>query len=92
MIYENESEWQLVTSDLISAAISTAWKDSSGVIRKKLWIGGYTSYFDNDGYLHRENGPASFNNDHKSWYWHGSRIDCNSQEEFEKFLKLKAFW
>jgi len=26
------------------------------------------------------------------WYYRGKKVDCKSQEEFEKFLRFKAFW
>jgi len=43
--------------------------------------------------LHREKGPAVISpNGDKQWWFHGKRVNCNSQEEFEKLLKLKAFW
>ena len=46
------------------------------------------------GQLHRIDGPAF---DWKSvkrqeWYLYGVRVDVNSQEEFERMMKLKAFW
>ena len=28
----------------------------------------------------------------KGWWINGKEVKCKSQEEFEKFLKLKAFW
>ncbi len=64
----------------------------------KITIGGMTQYhkhnpFDGGPYLHREDGPAlEYPNGLKSWYLNGKRINCSSQEEFEKFLKLQAFW
>lgn len=40
---------------------------------------------------HREDGPAIEHLDgRKEWYYEGKRLP--SQNEFEKFLKLKAFW
>ena len=45
------------------------------------------------GKLHRVDGPAcEWANGGKYWYYHGTKLDCSSQEEFEKLLKLKAFW
>lgn len=50
----------------------------------------------NDKYVsHRIDGPA---HEYKTcytlntWYYRGKRIDCKSQKEFEKILKLKIFW
>ena len=47
-----------------------------------------------NGKYHRIGGPAieyydSYN--HKFWWLDGKIIDCNSQEEFEYYLKYKAF-
>jgi len=50
-----------------------------------------------NGYPHRENGPAIYLKDEsyrfgKEWYYEGKFIKCESQEEFERILKLKLFW
>jgi len=46
-----------------------------------------------NGKLHREDGPAiEYVNGPKYWWYHGERILCSSQEEFERLLKLKALW
>jgi hypothetical protein len=56
----------------------------------KLW------YY--EGKKHRIDGPAveipkNYPFDAlKAWYFHGKHISCSSQEEFEKLLRLKAFW
>jgi hypothetical protein len=43
--------------------------------------------------LHRIIGPAAeYNNGYKEWYYEDKYIECNSQEEFERYLKLKLFW
>lgn len=36
--------------------------------------------------------PGNYKEPHKEWWFHGIRIECSSQEEFEKWLTLKAFW
>lgn len=42
---------------------------------------------------HRLDGPAVESTDGRNkWYYHGEEVKVNSQEEFEKYLKLKAFW
>lgn len=47
---------------------------------------------------HREDGPAieePFGIDEGfsyKWWYKGETIICNSQKEFEKLIKLKAFW
>jgi hypothetical protein len=46
-----------------------------------------------DDKLHRTDGPAiEYTNGDKIWYLDGKLIDCSSQEEFERLLKLKVFW
>jgi hypothetical protein len=45
------------------------------------------------GHYHRLDGPAiEYSNGEKYWYFHGKRIDCDSQEEFEETIKLTMFW
>jgi hypothetical protein len=45
------------------------------------------------GQCHREDGPAcEWSDGTKSWYYHGQEINCQSNEEFLKLIKLKAFW
>jgi hypothetical protein len=46
-----------------------------------------------NGKCHRIDGPAfEYCDGRKYWYYEGKRIECNSQEEFERYLKLKIFW
>ena len=44
--------------------------------------------------LHREDGPAiEYPNGYKAWYLNGKFIDCKTQEEFFRLIKIgKAFW
>ena len=43
--------------------------------------------------LHRLDGPASeFADGGKEWFIWDEKIPVSSQEEFETYLKLKAFW
>jgi hypothetical protein len=50
-------------------------------------------YWYQNGLLHRIDGPAIewFEGD-KEWFYEDQKIDCNSQEEFERYIKLKLFW
>jgi hypothetical protein len=48
-------------------------------------------FHDKNHYLHRIDGPTIEWDGKKIWYYHGTKIECSSQEEFEKILKLKAF-
>jgi hypothetical protein len=42
-----------------------------------------------NGRLHRLNGPAVINSSNKKWwYYNGMLVKCNSQEEFERYIKL----
>lgn len=60
----------------------------------------YTGYYIRGGGIyHRVSGPARiWHQDHpihpgkQEWYIYGEHIPVNSQKEFEKYLKLKAFW
>ena len=53
---------------------------------------GDTRWYQN-GKRHRTDGPAiEFGDGDKSWYYMGLYIDCNTQEEFERLLSLRAFW
>jgi len=57
---------------------------------------GCTDYYDDDGNLHREDGPARVDSGlcqySDVWYWHGKMLDCKTQEEFLQLIKMKAFW
>jgi hypothetical protein len=56
------------------------------------WNDGTKSWYLN-GRLHRENGPAIERaNGSKEWWYHGKKLDCGTQAEFERLMKLKAFW
>ena len=59
------------------------------------YINGYKAWL-KKGKFHRIDGPAIlFINDKKSYfeyYYLGKQIKCNSDEEYFKLLKLKAFW
>jgi len=45
------------------------------------------------GKYHRLDGPAIENtNGDKFWFFHEKLINCSSQEEFERLIKLKILW
>lgn len=58
----------------------------------------YVQWGDTEHHLHRLTGPAAvaISGIGSEWYYHGTKVDCNSQEEFieyqKRILKLKAFW
>ena len=55
-------------------------------------VSGYKAWWQNEK-LHRIDGPAvEYANGEKSWYYEGEKIECNSQKEFERYIKLKLFW
>ena len=46
-----------------------------------------------NGKRHREDGPAVECTDgDKEWWLNGKKMNCQSQEQFDKLMKLKAFW
>jgi hypothetical protein len=73
------------------------WKHSNGNTHIK-WSNGLEAWYLGDSFnfnYHREDGPAiidPYNSNNSSWWYHGKRIDCKTQEEFERHMRLKAFW
>jgi hypothetical protein len=52
-----------------------------------------SKYWWQNGLKHRINGPAvEWTDGSKSWWFKGKKIKCDSQEEFERYIKLKLFW
>lgn len=52
-----------------------------------------TVFWWHNGNLHREDGPAAeWKDGHKEWWYNDNRIDCTTQEEFERLIKLELFW
>ena len=53
----------------------------------------HTTYFENNK-LHREDGAALVYKDGRQyWFYLDYFVDhCKSQQQFEHFIKLKAFW
>ena len=52
----------------------------------KIWL-------NSKGQPHREDGPAiEYANGYKAWWLNGKQINCKSQEEFVRLMKLKVFW
>ena len=42
---------------------------------------------------HRADGPAiEYADGDKRWWFCGEELKCSSQEEFERLMRLKAFW
>lgn len=56
------------------------------------WINGSKAWYIND-LRHRVDGPAiELANGDKKWYFNDECIECKTQEEFLRMIKLKAFW
>jgi hypothetical protein len=52
-------------------------------------------YYMIHGRYHREDGPAvdiKGSKKFQEWWIHGKKLDCVSNEEFFKLMKLKSFW
>jgi len=53
-------------------------------------------YWWKNGLRHRKDGPAvsyiSRNEINNQWWLNGEKINISSQEEFERYMKLSAFW
>jgi len=46
-----------------------------------------------DGKIHRVDGPAYIRvNGYQEWWINGHFLNVKSQQEFERYMKLKAFW
>ena len=45
-----------------------------------------------NGVFHRVDGPAIEERNDKVWYYQGKKIDCSTQEEFERLIKLRLLW
>lgn len=46
-----------------------------------------------NGKQHRADGPAVvLTNGNIAWCYQGKHMNCSSQEEFERLIKLKIFW
>jgi hypothetical protein len=55
-------------------------------------VNGHKEWWQNDK-LYRIDGPAvEYSDGDKDWYYKDQKIDCNSREEFERYIKLKLFW
>ena len=70
------------SSDVTHCEIGPAIKYPSGF---KVWCF--------EGKKHRLDGPAvEFSWGEKEWWIDGEYLDCKTQEEFERLMKMRAFW
>lgn len=50
-------------------------------------------YRDAEGRCHKIDGPAvEWEDGRKEWWYHGYKTGARSQQEYERYLRLKAFW
>lgn len=95
---DDESKWVLASKH---SEAYKHWKDENGETRKSLTkstpLETYAGYYKNGEY-HRLVGPARiWSNKYdgiyrQQWFFEGEMINVSSQQEFERFLKMKAFW
>ena len=58
----------------------------------KMWSNGLKCEY-GFSILSRLNGPAlTYSNGNKFWYYNGEYVDCSTQEEFERVIKLRLLW
>ena len=59
----------------------------------RIITNGEGKFYIKNNKFHRIDGPAIHHNDiEKYWYYEGKYVNCKTQEEFERILKLKLFW
>jgi hypothetical protein len=73
--------WNLAGSDLLHREDGPAVE----------YVNGDRSWFIY-GKRHRMDGPAVEWGDRMEWWINGERLDCNTQEEFQRLMRLKGFW
>jgi hypothetical protein len=90
---DNEKDWIIRECNLII----TQLVDETGSVRKQI-LRYFTAYY-KKGEYHRLDGPAKIYHDDapfmpglKFWYIDGERVPVDSQKQFERYLKMKAFW
>jgi len=68
---------------------ATYAKDYTGI---RVYYSGSIVYIVNGKY-HREDGPAfEYFDGTKDWWVNDKLLPCQTQEEFEKLMRLRAFW
>lgn len=65
-------------------------EDNQCLIR--TWPNGNVSHYIEDGQKHhRLDGPARDWENAREWFYYGERINCQTQDQFDRIIKLKAF-
>ena len=73
-------------------------EERGGVVAHMITHDGTLLSLDKNNLLHRLDGPAKVGlalpgtEPDVEWWYHGTRIYCKSQEEFDRAIELKAFW
>lgn len=73
-------------------------KENGGVVAQMITHDGTLLFLDKNDKLHRLDGPAKIGlsipgtEPDVEWWYHGTHINCKSQEEFNMAIKMKAFW
>ena len=90
-IIENDIEYDIEDDGItIYYRLNGNLHRESGPVLEDL--AGNCGWFRNN-LLHREDGPATILADGtKNWFYDGVRLSCKTQEEFEQYMRLKAFW
>ena len=87
---DDEDDW-LEISHETQYGTDISWYDKYNDLRKTKYSSGYVAYY-KKGMWHNERGPARIKTDGRvEWWFNNKKIPCNSQEEFEKYMKLKTF-
>lgn len=73
-------------------------EERGGVVAYVITHDGTLLHLDKNDQLHRLDGPAKVGlalpgtEPYVEWWYHGTRIQCKSQEEFDRAMRLKVFW
>lgn len=87
---DNLTEKEIDIHGTISYRLNGKFHREDGPARK--FISG-TEFWLVNGNFHRMDGPAaSYANGYQEWWIRGERLDCRTQSEFERLIKLKAIW
>jgi hypothetical protein len=90
--YSIENGMTVKTAIGLSGNPNKWWIDSEGKLRKVEYENGDKVYYSPGGKLHREDGPAlDYANGYKAWFLNGEELPCETQEKFERLMKLRAF-
>jgi hypothetical protein len=90
--------WAIMSKDHLKRVChpngSVSWFRDNGDLASFQYPNGSRFWYKGNGRIHhREDGPAfELINGVKRWYWNGKRVNVNNQEEFERWLKMRAFW